>query len=139
MEQALRILPIPPGLIGLVWPRVEKLIGMACDEAEGDLDPDKLKARLASGNEVLVVVADGDDPVAVVVITTLTLDGGRKVLFIPACAGRRMSDWLEPEGMAFLRQLAQDQGCDGIRACGRPGWVRALKTARALHQIIEFN
>lgn len=124
-------------MIDVIWDRIRGHIGKAIDEAHGDLDEGRLRDRLRSGQEVALTVCDGPEIVTTCIVSVQTLDGGRRVLFIPSLGGERIDEWLD-DGLAVLRQMAQQYGCDGIRACGRPGWIRKLPGAKAIHQIVEF-
>lgn len=124
-------------MIEMIWDKIRGHIGKAIDEAEGDLDEGNLKQRLRDGNVVALLVCEGAEAVATCIVTVNQLDSGRKVLYIPSLGGERMSEWFE-EGLKVLRQMAEQYGCDGIRACGRPGWARQIPGAKAIHQIVEF-
>lgn len=124
-------------MIDVIWEKIKPHMVKAIDQAHGDLSMDNLMDRLRSGQEIAIAVCDGPEIVTTCIVTVTVLDSGRKVLYVPSLGGDRMSEWLE-DGLSVLRSMAQQYGCDGIRACGRPGWARALPGAKAIHQIVEF-
>lgn len=124
-------------MIDLVWVKMRPHIVKAIDEAHGDLDEGKVLDRLREGHEVALIACDGQSIVTVCIVSVKELDSGRRVLFIPSLGGSRIEEWFE-DGLALLKQMAQQYGCDGIRACGRPGWIKKIPGAAAIHQIVEF-
>lgn len=140
MEQGksgISICSVPPALIDVIWDKIKPHIHKAIDESYGDLDETNVKERLRSGQEIAMVFCDGPEIISTGIVTVSTLDTGRRVLYIPSLGGERMSEWFE-EGYKILKQLEQQYGCEGIRACGRPGWARQIPNAKAIHQIVEF-
>lgn len=136
-ESGLTIAPVPPLLVDVLWNQIESHIDLAVAESFGDLDKEKLRNRLKNGSEMILIVCDGPEIIATCLVTVSTLDTGRKILFVPGIGGERMSEWLD-DGLGILRKMAADFGCEGIRACGRAGWSRAIPSAKALHTIVEF-
>ena len=136
-HSGLNICSVPPALIDVIWERIRPHIHKAIDQAHGDLSEDNLRDRLRTGQEIALTICDGPEIVTTCIVSVSVLDSGRKVLYVPSLGGERMSEWLE-DGLALLRSMAQQYGCDGIRACGRPGWARTLPGAKAIHQIVEF-
>lgn len=63
------------------------------------------------------------------------------VLNVQICAGEAVD--VVPQGLAFLEQLARDQGCSGVRVQGRKGWERWLKGRGYQHRVsiltLELN
>lgn len=132
-----QIVAIPSSMINLVWNQIEPHIDLAVAESHGDLDKGNLRGRLESGQETILAVCEGSTIITTCIIAISILDGGRKVLFIPSLGGDNMNEWIE-EGLKSLQTIAKELGCDGIRACGRPGWVRVIPNAKILHTVIEF-
>jgi hypothetical protein len=133
----MHIVLIPPLLIDVMWSQMKTHVDRAIKEAHGDMCEENLKARLRSGEELALAVIEDDKVVALGIITVRTLDTGRRVLYVASLGGDHMEDWFDA-GYSILKQLEAQQNCDGIRACGRPGWSRKVPGARAIHQIIEF-
>lgn len=136
-EGGLTIAAVPPLLVDVLWKQIEPHVDLAIAESFGDLDKERLKIRLKDGSEMILAVCDGPEIIATCLVTVSTLDTGRRVLFVPGIGGERMSEWLD-DGLEMLRKMAADFGCEGIRACGRAGWSRAIPSAKALHTIVEF-
>lgn len=136
-KNSIKLAVIPCNLIPIVWDKIETHIDLAIAESYGDLDKTKLYERLTNGQESALVAIEGKEIIATCLVTISTLDTGRKVLYVPSLGGNRMDEWLD-QGLQFLRQMALDLGCDGIRACGRHGWAKVIPQAKVLHSIVEF-
>jgi hypothetical protein len=133
----IKVVAVPPEMIEGIWPKFEAFIAEAIKYSHGDLCEEGLKERLQAKEEVLLAVVEDDQVLAGCVATTRVLDSGRKILYVPVMGGERMDEWLQL-GLDALKTLESTLGCEGIRACGRPGWAKALPGAKVLHQIVEF-
>lgn len=136
-NRPLSICSVPPALIDPLWDALRPHVDKAIDEAHGDMDEGNLLDRLRSGQEVAMAVCDGQDIIAVGIVTVRVLDAGKRVLYISSLGGSRMSEWFE-EGFALLKNMAKQYDCESVRACGRPGWARQIPGAKPIHQIYEF-
>jgi len=97
-----------------------KRLERACDH---DLDGHsvlEIVEGIKSG-QFLAFVVGGTGLVVVEV-----LEREHRVLNVVACAGWGMPRWIQ-QMVAFLQQLATDQGCAKVRVQGRRGWIRVLQ------------
>lgn len=136
-KDSINIVTVPFNLVPIIWDKIEPHLDLAVKESHGDLDKVKLFERACTGQESILLVCEGKEILATCIVTISILDTGRKVLYVPSLGGNRMDEWLD-QGLEFLRRMAADYGCEGIRACGRPGWIRTIPNAKAIHSIIEF-
>lgn len=58
-------------------------------------------------------------------VTSFTNYPATRMLTITLCGGVDMHQWLA-DGMHFIEETAKLNGCSGVEAIGRRGWIRAL-------------
>jgi len=122
------IAPVPITLIDHVWdksvPHLEKVI----KKSPSELSIETIKESIIKGDQMLVIISDGDEVIAVNVLEVITYATGLKVLCIPITGGTRMDEWLD-RFLKLAGYIAQDMGCTELRGYAvRPGWLKKLKS-----------
>lgn len=114
-------------LVNVVFPKAKPHLERVIARAPDEISLETIKAKLVSGNSMMVVVCDGDDVIAVNILEKTTFETGHAALFIPITGGERMDEWLD-RFMNLAHAIARDLGCGELRgmAC-RKGWLKALE------------
>jgi hypothetical protein len=130
---------VDPARVHEAWPLVAPLIRRAAEW--GDLsDIARIAHDLRNGSALLWLAWDprsepraGGEHIEAAAVTQLDIANGRKFCTVVACGGRGFQRWLSLIGT--LERFAREEGCAGVRICGRRGWARVLPDYR-LHSII---
>lgn len=104
------------------WPLVEGFIGAGVKYSQGDYSLDQIKANVASGQWMLVVVTEGTTLIGALTIEFFNRPNDR-VAFVTTTGGVSI---INEEGMAGLRQLVKSFGATCIEAAARKSMVRLL-------------
>ena len=122
------IAPVPITLLDHVWdkavPHLEKVI----KKSPTELSLETIKDAIIKGDQMLIIISDGSDIIAVNVLEVITYATGLKVMCIPITGGTRMDEWLD-RFMKLAHIIAQDLNCTELRGYAvRPGWLKKLKS-----------
>lgn len=124
---------IPKDSVGMVWPKVKKLLEPAVSRSNGRYHIDDILYSLQVGADSLwVAFRDGppnaglNDRIVAAVVTRISKYPRRKNLVILFLGGTRMSEWVE-EFHSVIEKWARDTGCESIETSGRLGWNRYTK------------
>lgn len=126
-----------PQEVDAVWPLIAARIQEACDRNGGDLSSGDLWQMCRSGNAFLVLVMDGNEPLAALIMQFQNWSG-KQVMRCLVIAGERMAEWL-PAAKGFIEQMAKDGGAKSFVSEGREGWTRIFTEARKLRVTYEVR
>lgn len=132
---------VPVTLVDVVWPQCIKHVQRVVDRAHGDITLESVKAKLMSGNALLITISKGSEIIAVNTMEVRTMDSGEKIMFIPITGGEGLNEWM-PRFLDVAKAIAKDYGCSKLRGMSvRPAWERVLKPHgwKNVHMIIECN
>lgn len=121
--------------VDAVWPVISGRIQSACERNGGDLSSGVLWQMCRSGNAFLVLVMDGNEPVAALIMQFQNWSG-KQVMRCLGIVGERMDEWL-PLAKGFIEQMARDGGAVSFVSEGREGWTRIFPEARKLRTTYE--
>lgn len=116
---------VPPHLIDMVWPGVERILGPHLSHISGDrYEMSDIYREVSKSEQGLWCVFA---PALIAVATTRVIDYPRKrALSCQFCAGTRMDEWIGPMQEKF-EAFARDCGCQLLEMTGRRGWGMYLK------------
>lgn len=116
---------IPQDRVAAVWPHLAHIIHRLEAAAHGKYEAADLEAACVSGKMQLWLATSDDRKTPMTVALTEIVDYPRQAIGrVVGCAGTGLKDF-----MPFLRDLeewAKTQGCKGMQAVGRDGWIKAL-------------
>lgn len=116
---------IPPRLLDVVWPDVERLLRRSVATSVGKVTLADVRNQLEKGDLVLWLVVDNGTPVAAIT-TRILVYPSRHAMAMDWVGGTRMSEWLGL-AMSTLKQYAVDNGCLHLEGYGRKAWGRVLE------------
>lgn len=135
MSPSVKLFCIDPELVHKIWDRATDFIKPAMQRG-GMGDFSEVERDVLSGDALLWVAYD---PVAMEIlagaVTQLTIENEIKTCTIVACGGKGWSRF--GHFVERLEQFAKDEGCSGVRICGRKGWARVLPGYRIKRVILE--
>jgi hypothetical protein len=125
MTADVRISPIRPEFVGVLWPEVVRMLEPSVETSKGKFTVDDIRAEIAEGALVLWVVVSDKVPVAFYTTRLLEYPGRRAMAM----------DWLGGSGLLSWRDAALDEmekharanGCQHLEGYGRLAWGRVLK------------
>lgn len=83
--------------------------------------------QLGTGEMLCLLVADGEEPMAALVLQRIMTTHGEQIIHVLACAGTRMAEWIDL-AVAKLDEIARRFECSHVSMAGRPGWARKLSS-----------
>lgn len=135
------IAAVPWEMIDLIWDRVAPLIQKVVEKAHGEITLDSVKARLKTGNSLLITISRGSDIVAVNTMELRIMDSGLRAMFIPITGGSELDGWMD-QFLEVAKALAKDYNCTELRGLAvRKGWMRVLEKQgwEEVHTIIKCD
>ncbi len=123
----LRIVCIPPHMLGDVWPAVGPWLLKGALTVTGDM-----KASLAALTKICLEVHEGkrlvwavfdDERVIAALETTIVEDGGKRWVWAGTMAGEDIRKW-GGDVSDTLARFAKDEGCHYVRCTGRKALAR---------------
>jgi hypothetical protein len=128
---------VDPRIADRMWPYMVGFLEGAIERCQGLYEADDIKRFIDSSHMQLWAVARENNLVGAIV-TEIVIYPRKTCLWIAFAGGEGIHDC--PEIMDQLAEWARDQGCAGIRAEGRKGWIRAagmIETGACLWRDIE--
>lgn len=120
-----------------LWPVFSARLQKACERTGGDISSGDLWQMCRSGNAFLVVVLDGDELKAALIMQFQKWTA-KQVMRCLAIVGDEMDEWL-PAARDFIAGMARDGGATSFIAEGRDGWARIFPTAKRLRVTYEVE
>lgn len=121
--------------VDALWPLFAGRLQEACTRTGGDISSGDLWQMCRSGNAFLVVISDGPEFVASLIMQFQNWSG-KQVMRCLGIVGERMDEWL-PMAREFIATMAKNGGATSFVAEGREGWARIFPTARKLRVTYE--
>jgi hypothetical protein len=124
----MRAVAVPPRLLGMAWPLIERWVATALRRGRADQSPEEVRRHLERGTMQLWLAWDDGEPRPRGVWITEVLESARgRFCNIVVLAGNKFETWRGLE--AFLAEWAREYGCVRLTMVGRKGWVRRLRSA----------
>lgn len=115
---------VPKEYAERVWPEIEKFAGRAAKYSYGRYEAEDVLDLVLHHDYALWIAID-DREIIGFVTTTFANYPHAKYLKLAFCGGKARKKWQAPI-LHLLRRWARDNGCEGLEASGRPGWVKIL-------------
>ena len=126
MDKNYTILVVHASMINLIWHQVEPIVNRVVEKAPYDMNMEKIRERLVSGEDALMTISDGPIIIGVVVLTVRTLDSGVRVLLLPVVGGDDIDNWMD-DGFIIVFAIAKQHGCTELRGLSaRKGWLKKM-------------
>jgi len=126
MGEGLIIAVVPITLVDLLWDKCVPHLNKFIQRSPDDLSLETIKANVYSGDQLISVVCEGPEIIAVLTFEVQYFDTGFKTLYVQGIGGDRLDEWAE-RMIDLIHIIAQDLECQEIRGSARPGWIRKLK------------
>lgn len=121
------IAAVPATMIELVWDKVEPHLQRVVDRAHNEITMDSVKARLVSGNALLVTISQDDEIVAINTMEVRVMESGLRTMYIPITGGGDLDTWMD-EFLEIAKAIARDYNCTELRGLAvRRGWLKKLE------------
>ena len=137
-EEEIKITLVPGPDVAFIWDKVEPILKHAIERADGRWDMFNVQFWIADGTQQLWVAFDSEKKIRGAVTTSVIHYPGRKLLAIQHLAGRNMHEWA-PQGLEVLERYAKDNGCDGVEAGGRKGFIKLLQQHGYTHSYTTYQ
>jgi len=121
-DNGISFIPVPKGMVDIVWDEVSGMLEKSTYTAAGKCDINDLRSGIESGVYLLWVVMEGRDILAGV--TTRIIEYPKcRALALDWIGGKRMGDWI---GLVNEQMVlhAKHNGCAHLEGYGRPAWIR---------------
>lgn len=124
MTEPLHLVPIQPGELFAIWPKVSAWVETACARPGCTLRPVEVFAACANQEALLIVGFDADRALRAVAATSVQemTDGTRSCWVL--LVGGSGAGWSEM--LAQVEAGALRSGCSTVEFIGRAGWRRRL-------------
>lgn len=118
---------LPVNLLDVLWDKIYPLLQKPVDVSSGEVTMESIKARIRSGDVLLILVSREELLVAVVTVEIRTFESGLRTLQLPLIGGSEMNEWFD-KMLDTVKAIARDKGCQEIRGMSvRKGWMRILE------------
>jgi hypothetical protein len=125
MTADVRISPIRPEFVDVLWPEVVRMLEPSVETSKGKFSVEDIRAEIERGELVLWVILSDKTPVAFYTTRLIEYPGRRAMAM----------DWLGGSGVLSWRNAALDEmekharanGCQHLEGYGRLAWGRILK------------
>jgi hypothetical protein len=125
MAAEVRISPIRPEFIDVLWPEVARLMGPSVETSKGKFTVADVRAQIMDGDLVLWVILQGKQPVAFYT-TRLIEYPNRRAMAMDWLGGSGVSSWRDA-ALDAMEEHARANGCQHLEGYGRMAWGRILK------------
>jgi len=135
-----KIAAIPQTLVKSIWDRLAPHIARVIEIVDEETTIEHVKTKAISGDLLILAICKCDDIVAVLTLDIRDFDTGMKALYIPMLGGDEFFNWYE-QAFEVVKAIAKDFKCTQIRAAGRRGWPKALKSIgwEEQYTVIKYN
>lgn len=125
MSEDIRISPIRPELIDVIWPAVENLLEPSVDTSKGKFEIADVRDDILSGSLVLWMVWQENKPVAFYT-TRIVQYPQRLAMAMDWVGGKNIQSWMH-KALDEMEAHARNNGCQHLEGFGRLAWGRLLK------------
>lgn len=120
-----KVCGILAGSVERVWPQVAPLVTEALEHSRGELWPEDVFECLVEQFMQLWIAYREDGTLRACMVTQIIHYPRKKFLRVVVLSGDEMSEW--EHGWSFVETWARAQGCTGVEAYARKGFVRRAK------------
>lgn len=125
MSAAVRISPIRPEFIDVLWPEVVRMMKPSVETSQGKFTIEDVRADILQGTLVLWVILRGTSPVAF--YTTRIIEyPNRRAMAMDWLGGSGVSSWKDA-ALDEMEQHARTNNCRHLECYGRMAWGRILQ------------
>ena len=110
------------------WIEAGAFLKRAVDESRGRYDIFNVRREIESGSQHLWLLFRGENEMILAATTMFCFYPLKKNLAVVFLGSNDDSCWIKHREIIVntLEDFARENGCDGIEATGREGWVRVL-------------
>lgn len=130
---SVRILPIAPDDLEIVWPKVKKYLQSAIDKTSDRYSVEDIRFLILDNKAQLWTVLD--ESIIAAFVTTIEHSGSSFWVRIMWAGGERVDDWLPV--FEQVEQWARSIGASKMVIYGRSGWKKKLPTYRQAAVVLE--
>lgn len=125
MTDTVRISPIRPEFVDVLWSEVVRLMGPSVETSRGKFEIDDVRQEILDGDLVLWLVMVGNRPAAFYT-TRLIEYPHRRAIAVDWVGGHGIFSWMSA-ALDEMEKHARANRCDHIEGYGRLAWGRLLK------------
>jgi hypothetical protein len=125
MTKDVRISPVRPELVDIVWPAASKMLELATDTSGGKFSIEGVHKAVINGELVLWMILEDGAPVAFYT-TRLVEYPNRRAMAMDWVGGSGLSSWRN-EALDAMEKHARANKCQHLEGFGRAAWGRILK------------
>lgn len=129
------LLHVPANQLRDVWPSIAHLVPSIVERSRGRLTMENFVEAIASGNQHLWIVDDGQRVLAIVGVEVGLAPSGLKIGKISYAAGEHSARWIHLIGQ--IEDMARAHGCAKLEIMARKGWERKLPNYKMTHVVLE--
>ena len=125
MPADVRISPIRPEFVDVLWPEVVRMLEPSTDTTNGKFNITDIRTGIMNDDLVLWVILEDKAPVAF--YTTRIIEyPNRRAMAMDWIGGSGVLSWRDA-ALDAMEQHARSNGCQHLECYGRPAWGRILK------------
>jgi hypothetical protein len=125
MSKDIRISPIRPEFVDVIWPEVVRMLEPSIETSKGKFAIDDIRGEIARGELVLWIIVQDKTPVAFYT-TRLIEYPGRRAMAMDWLGGSGVLSWRDA-ALDEMEEHARTNGCEHLECYGRPAWGRILE------------
>ena len=124
MTDNVRISPIRPEFVDVLWPEVVRLMGPSVETSQGKFEISDVREEIMDGDLVLWLVLNENRPV-VFYTTRLIEYPNRRAIAVDWVGGHGIFSWMDA-ALDEIETHARTNRCDHIEGYGRLAWGKLL-------------
>ena len=125
MTDNIRISPIRPEFVDVIWPEVVRMLEPAVETSKGKFAIDDIREEILRGELVLWIIVQDKTPVAFYT-TRLIESPGRRAMAMDWLGGSGVLSWRNA-ALDMMEEHARTNGCQHLEGYGRLAWGRILE------------
>lgn len=125
MSEDIRISPIRPEFVDVIWPEVVRMLEPSIETSNGKFTIEDIREEIARGDLVLWIILQDKTPVAFYT-TRLIEYPGRRAMAMDWVGGSGVLSWRNA-ALDMMEEHARANGCEHLEGYGRLAWGRILK------------
>ena len=125
MTKDVRISPVRPELVDVVWPAASDMLEPATDTSAGKIGIDDVYKSVVNGELVLWMILEDGVPMAFYT-TRLIEYPNRRAMAMDWVGGSGLSSWLNA-ALDAMEKHARANNCQHLEGFGKLAWGRILK------------
>jgi len=125
MTTDVRISPIRPEFVDVLWPEVVRMLEPAVETSKGKFSIDDIRGEIGRGDLVLWVILSDKTPAAFYT-TRLIEYPNRRAMAVDWLGGSKILSWRDA-ALDEMEKHARANNCQHLEGYGRLAWGRMLK------------